>query len=56
LARQAVSSVELASTTINSREMPAFSAVFRAVIVASIVLAALYVGIITERLIIPAFF
>ena len=55
-ARQAVSSVELASTTINSSEMPAFSAVFRAVIAAFIVLAALYVGIITERLIIPAFF
>ena len=36
--------------------MPAFSAVSRAVIVAFIVLAALYVGIITERLIIPAFF
>ena len=55
-ARQAVSSVELASATINSSEMPAFSAVFRAVIVAFIVLAALYAGIITERLIIPAFF
>ena len=36
--------------------MPAFSAILRAVIVAFIVLAALYVGIITERLIIPACF